>query len=197
MLTCSKQEEAKEKPSNRKPTRTQSSQSNSSGRQYSSANRRTSTTETPSRKRTSSLKFKSRSSTRASQNDEDNEDILDDEEEEDRNFVRASEKPTRARLIKNRPRIQSAESRARRKQKNRDNKLAENSKVEETVNKLTTPEPPTTPDPGSGEFQLQIFHNQEKLCTKSSNCVNNSQISSAKTRVSFPIHEIVRNISGV
>ncbi|XP_043461706.1 uncharacterized protein LOC122498159 isoform X3 [Leptopilina heterotoma] len=146
----SKQEEAKEKPSLRKPTRTQSSQSNSSGRQYSSANRRTSTTEAPSRKRTSSLKFKSRSSTRASQNDEDDEDILDDDEEDDRNFVRASEKPTRARLIKNRPRIQTAESRARRKQKNRDNKLAENSKVEESVNnKLTTPEPPTTPDPGS------------------------------------------------
>ncbi|XP_051162788.1 uncharacterized protein LOC127282535 isoform X2 [Leptopilina boulardi] len=154
LADSSKRDEVKEKPTLRKPTRNQSSQSNSSGRQYASANRRTSTTEAPSRKRINSLKFKSRSSTRASQNDDDDNDDNDDDiledEEDDRNFVRVSEKPTRSRLNKNRSRIRSSENGGRRKQKNRDNKPAENSKIEESLsNKLTTPEPPTTPDPGS------------------------------------------------
>ena len=96
-----------------------------------------------------------------SEDKEDEEEIVhleveEEEENNDRNAVRTNDKPTRSRFnSKNRPRSRATEDSGRKKQKNRDNKPVEDSNVEESFsNKFTTPEPPTTPDPGAGKISM-------------------------------------------
>ncbi|XP_033232271.1 mucin-5AC isoform X2 [Belonocnema kinseyi] len=167
-----KHPEVKEKPSLRKPTRTQSSKSNSSGRHYATSNRRSTTTESPTRRRLGYSKPKNRPNVRVAEAEDEEETAVSDEEEEEeenRNTLKVSEKPARSRLSsKHRPRSRSTESNSRRKHKNRDDEPPEDSNGEESLNnKSTTPQPPTTPDPGS-DFKCEDegFFSHPRDCKK-------------------------------
>ncbi|KZC14844.1 Acidic mammalian chitinase [Dufourea novaeangliae] len=90
----------------------------------------------------------------------------EDDDSDGGNAVRTPEKNDRSRE-KSRPKQRSSSSRNRRKQTRR--KGAENSESEEepSSNKLTTPEPPTTPDPGT-DFKCEDegFFSHPRDCKK-------------------------------
>ncbi|KYM85390.1 Chitotriosidase-1 [Atta colombica] len=139
---------------NRKKTRTQNTQS--STRKSSISNRRSSTTSAPIiSKRVSSSRPKYRTISQASKEEQEDREVsrrsydpLSDEDTEGRNTVRVTEKTERPKN-QNRSKTQSADRTTRRKHSRRkgQNKIGENE--ESLSNKLTTPEPPTTPDPGT------------------------------------------------
>ncbi|KAG5308785.1 CHIT1 protein, partial [Acromyrmex insinuator] len=141
---------------NRKKIRTQNTQS--STRKSSISNRRSSTTSAPIiSKRVSSSRPKYRTISQASKEEQEDREVSrrsydpsSDEDTEGRNTVRVTEKTERPKS-QNRSKTQSgaADRTTRRKHSRRkgQNKAGEN---EESIsNKLTTPEPPTTPDPGT------------------------------------------------
>lgn len=143
------------------------------GRKHSSVRRSTTTTAPVTRKRVSTPrpKFRTFSRPKASREEDDDDREVDrrsyspsseeDEDEDGGNTVKIVEKSVRSREKgKSRPKDRATTNRNRRKQPRR--KENRNDSQEEPLsNKLTTPEPPTTPDPGSG--RLQHSSNREKL----------------------------------
>ncbi|KAL0110455.1 hypothetical protein PUN28_013813 [Cardiocondyla obscurior] len=140
----------------RKKIRTQSSQSNT--RKSSTSNRRSSTTSPPiTSKRVSSSRPKYRTISQASKEEQEDREVLrrsydpsSNDDSEGRNTVTVTEKIERP---KNRNRVKTQSSTTnsgtRRKQSRRKGQNKTNESQESLSNKLTTPEPPTTPDPGT------------------------------------------------
>lgn len=76
-----------------------------------------------------------------------------DEDTEGRNTVRVTEKVERPKnRNRSRTRNSSTDHSSRRKQSRRKEQNKTDEEEGSLSNKLTTPEPPTTPDPGSGKF---------------------------------------------
>lgn len=145
----------------RKKIRTQGIQSNA--RKYS---QRSSTTSAPiTSRRASSSRLKYRNISKSKTNDEDEEDRdvarrsydpSPDEEIEGRNSVRVTEKTERPKN-RNRSKTRSSDHTSRRKQSRRKGQSKTDEDEESLSNKLTTPEPPTTPDPGTGKFSRRAI----------------------------------------
>ncbi|EFN75798.1 Acidic mammalian chitinase [Harpegnathos saltator] len=160
----------------RKKTRNQTGQSNSLSRKFTSSSRRSTTTAAPTaRKRVSSARTKYRTITRPKASYEEQEDRevsrrsyepSSDEDIEGRNTVRVTEKIERP---KNRSRSKTRSGSAgssRRKQSRRKGQTKADD-GESLSNKLTTPEPPTTPDPGT-DFKCEDegFFSHPRDCKK-------------------------------
>nr|XP_031835642.1 mucin-5AC-like [Nomia melanderi] len=162
----------------RKKTRTPTVQSNVVGRKHGA--RRSTTTAAPiTRKRASSPRPKFRTFTRSKASREEDDDDREverrsyspsseeDEDSDGGNTVKIIEKSDRSREKgKSRPKNRSSSNRNRRKQTRR--KENRNDSQEEPLsNKLTTPEPPTTPDPGS-DFKCEDegFFSHPRDCKK-------------------------------
>ncbi|XP_067211675.1 uncharacterized protein [Linepithema humile] len=141
-------------------TRTQGAQSNAVARKSSTNSRRSSTTSAPiSTKRVPSSRPKYRTASRTKTSDEDQEDRevsrrsydpSTDEDTEGKNTVRITEK-TEQPKNRNRSKTRSGSTNRNspRKQSRRKGQSKTGEDEESLSNKLTTPEPPTTPDPGS------------------------------------------------
>lgn len=145
----------------RKKSRTQGTWSNSVTRKLSTNGRRGSTTSAPiASKRVSSSRPKYRTVSRPrTSNEEDREvsrrsyDPSSDEETESGNTVTVTEKVVRANN-RNRSKTSSnsADRNSRRKQSRRKGPVKADEDQQSLSNRLTTPEPPTTPDPGTGKL---------------------------------------------
>ncbi|XP_017764773.1 PREDICTED: uncharacterized protein LOC108554119 [Eufriesea mexicana] len=146
----------------RKKIRVHGAQSNTVARRTGSNVRRSTTTAAPvSKNRISSSrpKYRTISRSRASEEDEEDEQIdrqfydssSNEEENSERgNVVRSINENERTRnRNKSRPKGRSSSNRNRRKPIRRKEQTNDDSKEESLSNRLTTPEPPTTPDPGT------------------------------------------------
>ncbi|XP_076670925.1 uncharacterized protein LOC143370135 [Andrena cerasifolii] len=167
------------KPVNsRKKTRLPGVQSNTVGRKLSSGGRRTTTTAAPAtRKRVSTPRPKFRTFSRSKASDEEDDELevdrrsyepsSDEEEDSDRgNVVRSADNADRSRNKgKSRPKARPS-TRHRNKLTRRKNENSADSD-ESLSNKLTTPEPPTTPDPGT-DFKCEDegFFSHPRDCKK-------------------------------
>ncbi|KYN27929.1 Chitotriosidase-1, partial [Trachymyrmex cornetzi] len=139
----------------RKKTRTQNTQS--STRKSNISNRRSSTTSAPIiSKRVSSSRPKYRTISQASKEEQEDREVSrrsydpsSDEDTEGRNTVRVTEKIERPKS-QNRSKTQSSAADRITRRKHSRRKGQNKTENEESIsNKLTTPEPPTTPDPGT------------------------------------------------
>ncbi|XP_011867182.1 PREDICTED: mucin-4-like [Vollenhovia emeryi] len=137
---------------NRKKTRTQSN-----ARKSSASSRRGSTTSAPiTSKRVSSSRPKYRVISQASKEEQEDREVSrrsydpsSDEDTEGRNTVRVTEKIERPKnRSRNKTRSGATDRSTRRKQSRRKGQ-SKTGEDESLSNKLTTPEPPTTPDPGT------------------------------------------------
>ncbi|XP_018345054.1 PREDICTED: serine-rich adhesin for platelets-like [Trachymyrmex septentrionalis] len=145
----------KAKSDSRKKNRIQNTQSS---RKSSISNRRSSTTSAPIiSKRVSSSRPKYRTISQASKEEQEDREVSrrsydpsSDEDAEGRNTVRVTEKTERPKS-QNRSKTQSgaADRTTRRKHFRRKGQNRTGENEESISNKLTTPEPPTTPDPGT------------------------------------------------
>lgn len=147
----------------RKKIRTQGVQSNA--RKLGTNSQRSSTTSAPIANRrvpSSRPRYRNISKSKTSDGDEEDREVSrrsydpssDNEDVEGRNTVRVTEKIERP---KNRNRSKTrnsstADHSSRRKQSRRKGQNKTDEDEGSLSNKLTTPEPPTTPDPGSGKF---------------------------------------------
>ncbi|XP_076290346.1 uncharacterized protein LOC143213900 isoform X3 [Lasioglossum baleicum] len=148
---------------NRKKTRLPTVPSNSGGRRQGSGSRRSTTTAAPiTKKRVTSPrpKFRTYARPKASrEEDEEDQDVYrrsysqssSEEDDSDKGNAVKAEKNDRSREKgKSRPKNQSIGSSSRNRRKQTRRKQKKNESEEESLsNQLTTPEPPTTPDPGT------------------------------------------------
>ncbi|XP_029171888.1 mucin-5AC-like [Nylanderia fulva] len=143
---------------NRKKTRTQGVQSNA--RKFGTNSQRSSTTSAPiTNRRVSSSRPKNRNISKSKTSvDEDDREVSrrsydpssDIEDAEGRNTVRVTEKTERPKnRNRSKTRNSSTDHNSRRKQSRRKDQSKTDKDEGSLSNKLTTPEPPTTPDPGS------------------------------------------------
>ncbi|KYM94104.1 Chitotriosidase-1, partial [Cyphomyrmex costatus] len=139
----------------RKKIRTQNTQSSS--RKSSTSNRRSSTTSTPIvSKRVSSSRPKYRTISQVSKEEQEDREVSrrsydpssDEDTEGHRNTVRVTEKTERSKS-QNRSKTTAANRSNHRKHFSRKEQSKTGENEESLSNKLTTPEPPTTPDPGT------------------------------------------------
>ncbi|XP_043252513.1 serine-rich adhesin for platelets [Colletes gigas] len=164
---------------NRKKTRVSGVQSNTVGRKQGTNRRSTTTAASATRKRVTSSprpKFRTFARPKASVEEEEEKEVdrrsydpsSDEEEEEDGgNAVRTADKSNRSReKSKSRPKRPSS-GRNRRKQNRHKGGGNNDSGQESLSNKLTTPEPPTTPDPGT-DFKCEDegFFSHPRDCKK-------------------------------
>lgn len=174
----------------RKKGRTQEASSSTFSRKFGtngSTVRRGSTTSVPiTSKRVSSSRPKYRTVSRPKTSNEEQEDrevsrrsydpSSDEDVGESGDTVRVTEKIERP---KNRNRgktqsLSSADRNTRRKQSRRKGQTKTNEGEGSLSNKLTTPEPPTTPDPGTGESSLRRYGIVQVLSLKMAKAQNDN-----------------------
>ncbi|XP_076634201.1 uncharacterized protein LOC143348167 isoform X2 [Colletes latitarsis] len=164
---------------NRKKTRVSGVQSNTVGRKQGTNRRSTTTAASATRKRVTSSprpKFRTFARPKASVEEEEEKEVdrrsydpSSDEEEEDDggNAVRTVDKSNRSRE-KSKSRSKRPSSGRNRRKQNRHKGGGNNDSGQESLsNKLTTPEPPTTPDPGT-DFKCEDegFFSHPRDCKK-------------------------------
>ncbi|XP_034175327.2 uncharacterized protein LOC117602013 [Osmia lignaria lignaria] len=145
LLTDSTNVNQKSQNVDRKRTRTEGVQSNSIGKKSSGARRSTTTAAPAVKKRVSPSRPKYRTLSRNKSQHEEEE----DQEVDRRSYDHSSEEEEDNSESKSRHKNRSNPNRNRRKQTRRKEDSKTDSSEESLSNKLTTPEPPTTPDPGT------------------------------------------------